>query len=170
MRRIGFVTMSFMLGTLTWANAVEVRAVELSDDMKAAIVAKCDIVRENLVTLQHNDSRTRVYLGRKYEEIIGNYVTPLNVALVGKNLSTVGFIDNQNNMVATRDNFVIDYIEYQKELEELVNMDCKKEPVRFYDKLTVVRRKRTIVAEDVTKMRRLTMENSELVKGLKAEV
>ena len=165
-----FVIVAAMLVWAIGASVVEARAAEVSDELKSAIVAKCDNVKENLVTLQHNDSRTRVYLGRKYEEILMNYVTPLNVALVGKSLSTIGFIDNQNNLVATRDNFVVDYIEYQKGLEELVNMDCKKEPGKFYDKLVIVRAKRKIVADDVMKMRRLTMENGELVKELKEEL
>ena len=61
------------------------------------------------------------------------------------NLSTTAFINNQNSYVTIRQNFVIDFIEYQKALENLVAMDCKTEPVEFYEKLESVRGKRKMV-------------------------
>lgn len=148
----------------------EEETAEISETKAAAIVAKCDNIKESLITLQHNDSRTRVYLGRKYEAIISNYITPLNVSLVENNISTTAFIKNQNDFVTTRDNFVIDYIEYQKNLEDLVNVNCKTEPEKFYGKLTTVRAKRKIVADDVTKLRKLTGEQINLATELEAEL
>lgn len=149
---------------------MSVSAAELSDAKIDRIVSNCDTIRDLLVNLQHTDSRTRVYLGRHYETIISKFITPLNVRLVENNMSTTAFIDNQNSYVATRQNFTIDYIEYQKSLEELVAMDCKTEPTKFYDKLEIVRTKRKIVADDVAKLSKLGTEQTSLVKALEAKL
>ena len=158
------------IGVLDVSEQTRATAIELPDEKRAAIVDKCDSIKGNLVALQHDDSRVRVYLGRRYELLLSNYLTPLNVRLVENNLSTVGFIENQNTFVATRDNFMVDYIEYQKALEELVGADCAAEPVKFYDKLVAVRAKRKVVADDVEKLRRLTLNQVELVTKLMGEI
>ncbi len=152
-----------VLGVATSTVAL---AEEISESKKTAIMEKCDSIKASLVTLQHNDSRARVYLGRQYETIISNYIKPLNVSLVENNLSTTAFINNQNNYVAARQNFVIDFIEYQKGLEELVAMDCKARPNEFYDKLVIVRAKRKIVADDEARLMKLSNEQIELATGL----
>ena len=65
-----------------------------------------------------------------------------------------------------RTNFTNDYISYQKSLEELIAIDCKKEPERFYEKLTVTRSGREKVSSDIKKMRELIDKYTGLVKGV----
>ena len=131
---------------------------------------RCDAIHEELKVLQRNDSRARVYLGRYYETILNRFITPLNVRLVENNLSTTSFIDNQNDFNKTRANFMIDYVEYQKGLEELVAMNCKESPEQFYEKLVNVRAKRATVADDTVKLKKLASKHGELVKGLKVKL
>ena len=131
---------------------------------------RCDAIHEELKVLQRNDSRARVYLGRYYETILNRFITPLNMRLVENNLSTTDFIDSQNEFNKTRTNFMIDYVEYQKGLEELVAMNCKELPEQFYEKLISVRAKRATVADDTIKLRSLAGKYSELVKGLKVKL
>ena len=147
-----------------------VKVSAITSEKEALIVEKCDKIKESLTNLQHNDSRLRVYLGRRYETIITNYIKPLNVSLVENNLSTTAFINNQNNFVAARQNFVIDFIEYQKALEELVASDCKHEPANFYEKLETTRARRKSVADDVSKLWKLGVEQVSLATGLEGEL
>ena len=90
--------------------------------------------------------------------------------MVENNLSSAGLVENQNNFAETKTLFSNDYITYQQGLEELVGMDCKQEPEKFYDKLTTVRQKRKIMVQDVLKMRNLISEHMRLVEGLKGKV
>ena len=60
-----------------------------------------------------------------------------------------------------------DFIVYQQALEELVRIDCKNEPDRFYEKLEVAREKRKVVNKDVIKLKNLTDEQVKLVEELK---
>ena len=46
-------------------------------------------------------------------------------------------------------------------------IDCKLEPERFYEHLSVARDKRKIVASDLAKMRSLTLRNIALTKRLR---
>ena len=64
-------------------------------------------------------------------------------------------------------NFIIDYVEYQKTLEDLVATDCKNEPTKFYERLENVRLKRGVVSKDVSKLRKLAGEQMDLVDALK---
>lgn len=139
----------------------------LTDAQKSTIVDHCDTIKNSLKSLQKVDSRTRVYLGRYYETILSNFITPLNLRLVENNISNPPLLENQTNFAARRDNFVNDFIVYQQALEELVKTNCKDEPMRFYEKLVVAREKRAVVNKDVTKLRGLTSEQIKLVEELK---
>lgn len=146
------------------------RAMGISEDKKDRIISYCDEIKNNLKTLQHTDSRMRVYLGRHYETIISKFVAPLNMRLAENNMPEASLVENQNKYVTIRQNFVIDFIEYQKVLEELVIMDCKNDPERFYDKLELARVKRKLVAEDVTKLDELNKRQLKLVTALEAKL
>ena len=139
----------------------------ISEEQKAIIKERCDIIKEDLKNVQHADLKTRVYLGRYYETILSKFITPLNVRLVENDLRDDNLFDNQNNFKNAQATFKSDYIEYQKVLEELVGMDCKAEPEKFYDNLVKARSKRKIVADDTAVLRRLASEQIKLATRLK---
>ena len=142
----------------------------ISPNQGAAIVEHCDTIKDELKKVQKEDARVRVYLGGYYETILTKFITPLNVRLVENNLSSAGLVENQNNFAGTKTLFANDFIAYQQGLEELVGLDCRQEPEKFYDKLTTVRQKRKIMVQDVLKMRNLISEHMRLVEGLRGKV
>lgn len=139
----------------------------LTDEQRGTIVDHCDAMKDNLKLLQRTDSRARVYLGRYYETILTNFITPLNVRLVDNNLSNAALIDNQANFSSRRTRFVNDYISYQQELEELVNTDCKNNPDEFYENLLDARATRAVVNRDVMRLREFAGQQVKLVEELK---
>lgn len=161
------VTFSVFLGLFSVkAFAEGEEEPTITDAQKNTIVDHCDTIKDSLKSLQRVDSRTRVYLGRYYETILTNFITPLNLRLVENNISNSNLLDNQTNFAAKRTNFVNDFISYQQALEELVNVNCKNEPEKFYEKLNVAREKRKTVNKDVTKLKGLTDEQKKLVEEL----
>lgn len=142
----------------------------ISEVQSEAITEKCDVIRDNLRKVQKEDAKARVYLGGYYDAILTKFITPLNVRLVENNLSSAGLVENQNDFAETKTLFANDFVKYQQELEELVGMDCEKEPEKFYDKLVIVRQKRKIMAQDVLKMRSLISEHIKLVTDLEGKV
>lgn len=155
-------------GLLAVANAASV--VAISDSQKDAIIEHCDTIRGSLKDVQRADARTRVYLGGYYEDILLDYVTPLNLRLVENNLSSAEMVENQNKIADTRTLFMNDFVDYQQDLEELVLADCKRNPEGFYEKLVKVRQKRKIVEQDTLRMRSLISEHVKLANKLKGKL
>lgn len=139
-------------------------AAAISDAQKTIIIKRCDDIKTDLRLVQREDAKSRVHLGTYYDKIMTNFVTPLNVKLVENNLSSAGFIDNQNELAKTKNTFANDFTKYQQMLEELVAIDCKNEPEQFYDKLVDVRQRRKTMEQDTLKMRRLISEHIGLVE------
>ena len=142
----------------------------ITENQEKAITEHCSEIKEQLKTVQKDDARTRVHLGGRYETILTEFMTPLNVRLLENNLSSAELVENQNNFAETKSLFNSDYINYQQVLEELVAMDCKKEPTGFYEKLDKVRQKRKIVEQDVLKLRNLISKHVRLVTELRSKI
>ena len=138
----------------------------ISEAQESVIKDHCEAIRDDLKSVQKADSRTRVYLGGYYETVLSKFIMPLNVRLVENNLSTAEFVENQNKFADARTVFVTDFINYQQGLEELISIDCKKEPSDFYEKLRKVQQKRKIVEQDSAKIRNLISSHVKLVKQL----
>lgn len=152
------------------ASLVALPVFAISDSQEKTIVDHCDSLRDSLKSVQRDDSRARVYLGRYYENILNKFITPLNVRLVENNLSNSELISNQNDFAKTRTNFMIDYVEYQRELEDLVATNCKEEPESFYEKLVSTRKKRELVAKDADKLRSLALNQIDDLKVLESRL
>ncbi len=171
-RSLIFATVLCLLAGFFGVVAVEAEGeskTELSEEKLAEIQNNCDTIHVNLKKVQRDDSRVRVFLGEYYEKILENFITPLNVRLVENNLSNAGLVENQNGFSEARNLFINDYVNYQKELEELVAMNCEK-PQEFYNKIETVRQKRKIVEQDTLKLRTLISEHLKLIKSLKKEL
>ncbi len=141
-----------------------------AEGLNTAVSDNCSSIKEKLREVQRDDAKVRVALGSYYETVLTRFITPLNVRLVENNLSNAKLVENQNDFAKTRTVFSDDFINYQKELEELVGMDCFKEPEDFYKKLEKVRQKRKTMNQDVLKMRNLLSGHIKYVNELMKEV
>lgn len=152
-----------VFGVITGVNANAATREEI-------VRERCDAIQNQLRIVQRDDARTRIYLGRYYETILTRFITPMNMRLAENTLLDAKFTNNQNYFAKTRENFTIDYTQYQRELEDLTVTDCKKEPELFYKKLEQTREWRKSVEEDAAKLRRLIDENKTLVTSLMERV
>ena len=159
-----------MVCSVLAVSLASVPVFAISEAQETAVKEHCDAIREDLKEVQKADARMRVYLGGSYENIMTSFVIPFNVRLVENNLSTPELVENQNKMADTRNLFNSDFVSYQQNLEELVLMDCRKEPGTFYDKLVKVRQKRKIVEQDTLKMRNLMSEHVKLANQIKGKL
>lgn len=142
----------------------------VSEEQEKAVSEHCESIKEVLKNIQKDDSRARVYFGSYYETVLMKYIMPLNVRLVENNLSSANLVENQNKYADAKTLFISDFVNYQQELEELVTMDCRKNPQDFYEKLEIVRKKRKIVEQDTLKMKLLMSEHTKLVERLKGKL
>lgn len=142
-------------------------AMAISATQKSSISNNCEKIKDNLRNVQKLDSRTRVFFGSHYETILSKFVKPLNLRLVENDMSNSNLIDNQIELAAAKEKYSADFVSYQQDLEDLISMDCAAEPNEFYEKLVTVRTKRAKMVSDLSKMKDLTMKNTQLVTKLK---
>lgn len=147
-----------------------VNVAAITEEQSTAVSTHCTTIKDSLKNVQKNDSRARFYLGSYYEKILSKFMIPLNVRLVENNLSMVELIKNQNDLADSKATFVNDFIDYQRELETLVAMDCTAQPEEFYEQLVVVRGKRQTVAEDVQELRGLVTDHMAFIVQLKEKM
>lgn len=164
MKKIAFVVL------VTLVSFLSLPVMAISETQKDAVTRNCNAIRVKLKNLQKTDAKARVYLGGHYENVLSKYITPLNLRLVENNVSNVGLIENQNSFANTKNLFASDFINYQQDLEELITLDCKNNPEEFYDKLTIVRKKREIVEQDILRMKKLMSEQMNLVRETRGKV
>ena len=143
---------------------------EIPEEKLRLVSENCDSIKTNLRGIQKSDARARVYMGAYYEKILTKYMTALNVKLVENNTPDTSLIESQNKYASAKTSFTEDYIAYQKKLEDLISVDCKSEPKKFYEELMSVRKKQSVIVKDAAKMSNLLAEHKELVKKLEAKL
>ena len=140
---------------------------EIAPEKLENIEMDCQSIKQTLKRIQNIDKNTRISIGRSYQNVLGDFITPLNIRLVKNNISNSELSSIQSRFAEARDNFNRNYISYSQEFESLLNIDCKNEPKAFYDQLTKTREKRTEVAASAKKVREIIDEHINEVNKLK---
>ena len=162
----GLVVCAAAAATVGIVSPVSVSA--LSKEEASAISSNCSTIKQSLSQLQKADSKTRTYLGTTYETIASRFITPLNLRLVRNNRPTLSSIQSEfsDAQIAFRD----DYTNYMREMENLISIDCRVEPEKFYDQLKVVRERREKVRLATEELKKLTAEQYQAVVKLRKEI
>ena len=142
-------------------------ASALSETQSGAIVQGCASIKQSLRALQRTDARTRSYLGMSYEELLTDFITPLNLRLINTNQPNANLTTIHSNIIETRKRFISEYTTYSQALEVLVSADCYGHPDDFYNKLQDTKRKRASLSGTTTTLRNLLSEYLTAVRKLK---
>lgn len=142
------------------------QAYAISESQKSIISQYCGSIKQSLKTLQHADIDSRIKLGSRYETAISKFMTPMNLRIVKNNLSVSDLADLQQSFADYRTQFSSHFTAYSKILEELVAMDCQKEPENFYQKLLDAREAREKVRGDTISLNNILSKYQEAVKNL----
>lgn len=145
---------------------IPLNAFAFSEKQETIVSGECSTIRQTLQTVQKVDSKIRVHLGAYYEKILNKYMIPLNSRLVENNIPDDVLLKNQTSFNDKKKEFSDDYIGYQKNLEELISIDCKSSPKDFLDKLLITRDSRKKVYDDVATLNTLVDEHEKLVEKL----
>ena len=155
------LSLGFSFSNLTFADT------EISSEKLEGIEMDCQSIKSSLKRIQNIDKNTRISIGRSYQTILTNFITPLNVRLVKNNKYNNELASIQNRFVEARDKFNRDYISYSQEFETLLSIDCKNESMNFYNQLEKTRGKRSEVAASAKKIREIITEHTNEVEKLK---
>ena len=123
---------------------------EIPEEKISNVETNCASIKETLKRTQNADKNTRISLGRTYQTLLTDFITPLNVRLMKNNRFDANLADLQTAFSTDRENFNQDYISYSKAFETLLSIDCKSEPEKFYRQLQKTREERRNVASSAT--------------------
>ena len=127
-------------------NSVRVSAdapkIKLTDDQRGELSMNCSSIKSSLKKLQVSDAKIRSLLGANYQTILNSYITPFNLRLVKNNQNLGDLSDLQSSFVLQKNDFSSLYIAYSQQFENLLSIDCQKNPDDFYNQLIVTRESR----------------------------
>lgn len=149
-------------------SATSAHAADLTDERRGAISQNCGSIKSSLKALQKSDSRTRVLLGTTYQNILTNYLTPLNLRLVKSSLPSPELVNLQSDFINSRNDFSRLFISYSQSLEELIATNCQTRPDEFFDRLEITRERRAALSRSVQALADTLSHHLELVEQLEA--
>ena len=150
--------------------SLAVNTYALTEDQEAEISQSCQTIKQNLKSLQRADSRTRSYLGSLYQTFLTNYISPLNLNLVKNNHPSATITALYSDYLAARQDFATKFTTYSQNFEELLLIDCRKNPDDFYEKLNQTREERTKLHSAVKKLRTILGNQYTATDKLKGEL
>ena len=137
-------------------NSVHVSAdtpkAKLTDDQRGEISMSCSSIKSGLKKLQVSDAKIRSLLGANYQTILNSYITPFNLRLVKNNQNLGDLSDLQSNFVLQKNDFNSLYIAYSQQFENLLSIDCQKNPDDFYNQLIITRESRKELNQKVNEL------------------
>ncbi len=138
----------------------------ISSEQSDNIENNCSSIKNTLKRVQNSDKNARVSLGRNFQVILADYITPLNVRLVKNNIFNNELANLQNEFSELREDFSRKYVEYSQELELLISTSCEESPAIFYDRLETTRTKRAAIIDSAKKLNTMIKKDIEIVTNL----
>ena len=127
-------------------------ATQLSEEQTGHLSMNCSSIKIQLKSLQKTDSKLRVYLGSKYEIVLSNFMTNLNLRLIKDDYADQELAGLQTTFSSERERFKADFTAYPS-AGQYYEWGSQSEPQKFYDQLETVRLKRADVQASCDRMR-----------------
>ncbi len=118
------------------------------------IQENCTLAKNTLNQLHASDALLRVNMGQLYESISTKLMDKFNNRVSNNDFNNTGLVSVINSYNSTLDIFRSDYRTYEEHLSSAINIDCKNQPVSFYDAVYSARIDRDRVHDDIVKLNR----------------
>ena len=151
-------------------NVSAVNHRELTESEIGAISQNCASIKIHLQRIQKDDAKNRVYLGSQYETIATNLMLNLNLRLVKNGIANAYLAEQQTTFSSERERFKNDFIGYSQEFDNLLSINCKDEPLKFYRQLELVREKRADIKASMDRLKDILIIHRQTVLELKEQL
>ncbi|MES2876647.1 MAG: hypothetical protein V4678_04220 [Patescibacteria group bacterium] len=128
-------------------------ATTITPEVINRIESRCTENLAGLNRLHQTDAFIRNNRGNLYRTISDKLMVPLNRRLASNQLDGAALITITSNYNAEYNRFYRAYIDYDNALSEVLDIDCKREPVAFYNALLEAREKRIALSESNVKIK-----------------
>jgi hypothetical protein len=151
-------------GTATVAYAQEAPApspAPMTDAHIQRIKASCLQARANLYQLHASDGLLRVNRGELYQSFSSKLMVPFNSRAALNQLDSGKLLSITSQYGKELSGFINTYRDYEQAMSQVLELDCTKQPVAFYDGVADARQKRQKVYAHNEALRKLTRDYRE---------
>lgn len=150
--------MSVLLGGVaTVAHAQEAPA-PMTEAHIQRIKASCVQARANLYQLHASDGLLRVNRGELFQSLTNKMMVPFNSRVALNQLDSGKLVSITSQYGKELSQFVSTYRAYEEAMTDVLELDCTKQPVAFYDGVADARKKRQQVYTHAEALRKLARE------------
>ena len=165
---ISIATVLVLTGSVV--RAEDQTSLVLDDNQISQVKINCVAAQSSLARIHANDALTRVNIGQQYEVISTHLMAPMNSRIALNKLDGIELAKTAIDYKKQIDEFTSNYIQYEKTMSSILRIDCRKQPLSFYNTITLARDKREIVRNSVLKLEALTKQYSDQFTVFRASV
>lgn len=155
---IALVTLGVATSPVMIQQAAAQEGQPMTDAHVERIQANCNDAQTTLQQLHTSDGPLRVNRGQVYDSISTKLMTRLNSRLALNKLDGSALVKITSQYDKALSSFRSDYKLYDNQMSATLAINCRKQPVAFYDAVAKARKLRETVHNDVTEMHRLIAE------------
>lgn len=150
---IGILCSTIVCASVSFvARAQTAERPALSQRHIETIQANCENALVTLRRLHQSDALLRVNQGQLYEYISTRLMARLNSRIALNRLDGAALVAAAARYEETLQQFRDEYQRYEEQLSEVLDMNCRQEPERFYYAITDARQARLLVSEEVKEL------------------
>lgn len=122
---------------------------DMSEQQIVQIRSNCSSVKNTLNQLHNSDALLRVNMGQAYESMLTKMMKKFESRVDSNGYSNKDLSRKSYDYEMALDTFRSNYIKYEQQLSSAIGIDCSKQPVAFYDAVSLARSYRKQVHADV---------------------
>lgn len=158
-----------VIGGFTTAVRAQDGLAELNEEKVQTIRLNCVAAQVSIQRLQNSDVVARTNRGRSYENIL-KLMAAFNTRVAANKLSEPKLIETTGQMQRRVTEFYTHYDTYRDTIEKLVHMNCREQPISFYQELEQLRRQREVLKNDVATLDKYVADYAALVADLRVRL
>ncbi len=160
---------SFVLISGVSLSKVAAQTNSITNQQIERIRGNCVSTKTTLNQLHASDALLRVNIGQIYESMSIKLMKGFNSRVSNNKLNNTKLTTVTNSFNSTLDIFRSDYKTYEEHLSQAINIDCEKQPVSFYDAVTVTRKDRAKVHSDIMNLNQYIKQYQLAINELKKD-
>lgn len=154
---------------LAWPGAAYAQTIPLTQSHIAHVRSNCLTAVSSLDQLHRTDALLRVNRGQLYESISTRLMSRLNSRVALNRLDASKLTVASSNYEKALKSFREHYINYERQLNSTININCREQPQRFYDMVVETGKRRQRVNVDVRQIHRYLDDYNKAFAALRSE-
>lgn len=150
-------------------HAEDAQTLVLTDENIAQIRVNCIGVQSTMQRVHSSDALARYNLAQQYNIISTKLMAPMNSRISLNKLNGVAMTQTTVDFDSTVSEFKLMYQQYEETTSRALKMNCKDQPVAFYDTLTMARTQKAAVRDAINRINTLLKQYDTQFDQLRAQ-